>query len=1298
MKRKRIIRRTLAGVVILFIAAAVGGYFYLKSNSFQRFALRQIIDRANTATGGKTEIASLDFELRTLTAHLYNITLRGTESADQPPLLHADELTVRLRIISAIHRQVALREVLLDHPVVHIRVDRDGQNNLPAAPPGQGGSSTSLFDLAIEHARLTNGEVDYNDRTIPLEADLYDLGTDIHFEPLAKRYSGELSYKNGRLHYAEYTPLAHNLTLKFSATSDHLDLNPVNLQVASSTVTLHAQLQNYSQPTAQGDYQVRLHTPDFTELSPPSKPAGDIMLSGKIRYQPLGTQPTLRDVLAEGQFASDVLSAVVSGKRVEARRLQGTYRLFDGNLTVGDIRLEALGGRIAATAAIKRLDAAPECDVQASLSGISLKDLQRAAGRQQLPGATLSGTIRGRVQAGWKGSINNLRARSDLFVEASASSRSNPTADVPVNGTIHAIYDSPRQIVELNDTVIQIPSATLSAHGTISDHSSLQLKLGANNLHQLVALASTFVADQTPFPSISGSATVNATVRGSIQKPAIIAQVDAQNLEIEGSAWKDAKIALHATPSGIAIDSASLINAHRGQATLTANVGLKNWSYESSNPIKAHIEVERMSILDLLQLARQHYPISGDLSASVKIEGSQLHPSGSGSAQIANAHAYGEPIQTLSAKFHTDNDAIVTTLTVAAPAGTVDANLSYTPKTKAYKAQIEAPALVLQKLQTVQEKNLGINGTLSASLSGEGTTDDPQLVASLRLPQLQIQQNTISDFDAELHVTQHTADVSLESRVAQAAIHARGKVSLSGDFQTEANIDTGTIPLGPLVAAYASGAPDGLQGQAELHATVKGPLKDTSKIEAHISIPTLKATYRSLEIGISQPVRADYADSVVTLQPAELRGTGTSLRAQGRIPIRGTSPPTFTAQGSVDVRILQIFAPALQSSGVLALDVRSSGSAINGQLQLQNVTLTTADAPIGVSNLNGTVDISNDHAQISKMTAEMGGGSVSLGGSITYRPSMRFNLALQGSSIRLRYPEGLRSLLDANLAFTGTMQASTLSGRVLLDSLSFTPDFDLSKFADQFSTGGGLSQPGFADTIKLAISAQSQQSLNAVSSQVSIAGQMALQVGGTAANPVITGRTTLTSGELFYRNVRYQLQRGLITFDNPNETHPVLNVSVTTTVEQYNLTLTMRGPLDKLTASYVSDPPLATADIINLVARGQTTEEQAASSQSTDSMVASEAASQLSSSVQRLAGISSLQIDPTLGGNSNPSARIAIQQRVTKNLLFSFSTDVSQPGSEIVQGEYQINKRWSVSVQRDQLGGVAVDGRYHKQF
>jgi hypothetical protein len=98
-------------------------------------------------------------------------------------------------------------------------------------------------------------------------------------------------------------------------------------------------------------------------------------------------------------------------------------------------------------------------------------------------------------------------------------------------------------------------------------------------------------------------------------------------------------------------------------------------------------------------------------------------------------------------------------------------------------------------------------------------------------------------------------------------------------------------------------------------------------------------------------------------------------------------------------------------------------------------------------------------------------------------------------------------------------------------------------------------------------------------------------------------------------------------------------------------------------------------------------------------MIASQAASQVTGSVQKLAGISSLQIDPLLGGNGqNPSARVALQQRVTKNFLFTFSTDLSQPGSQIVQGDYQLNKRWSVSVARDQVGGVSVDGKFHTRF
>ena len=1302
MKLKKILGWTFVGLTALLILGGVSGYFYLRTSGFQQFAIHKIVDQANLATGGKTEIGGLDFQLSNLTAHLYNITIRGTEGTDQPPLLHADKLTVSLKIVSALHHQVSLNELVVEHPVLYVQVGRDGKNNLPTAPPSQNSSHSSVFDLAIAHAQLINGEINYNDRKIPVTADLHDLATNIQFESLAKRYDGTFSYDNGHLKYAKYAPLSHHLNLQFDATPERFDLRSMSLRVGSSEVALNAQVSDYSNPVADGDYRIRIHAQDFTAMSPSVSPAGDVSLAGKLHYRTVQDQPLVRNVAIDGKAESKMLTAVASGKRIELRQLEGSYRLGDGTLQLTNFSVETLGGRMTAVAEMKHLDSeASESRVQASVSNISLKAIQGAVGTQQIQAASISGTLTGKANASWKGSVSNLRAHSDLFVQARANSRSNPSAkEVPVNGALHVDYDGLRQTIQVRDTAFRIPTATLTAQGAISDHSNLQVQVVANDLHQLAALATSFSASQSAPPAVSGAATLNANLQGTMKKPMVTAQLNAQNLTVEGSEWSSAKLAMHANPSEVTIDSASLVNAQRGQVNLNGGVTLKSWAYDASSPIKAHLQAQQIQLSDLQHLAKQQFPVSGELSSTIDLQGTQLEPVGSGSLRIVNARAYDEPIQSLAAKFHTENGSVLSTLNLSTQAGAVDADLSYTPKTNAYKVRLNAPSVILQKLRTVQEKNLGINGTIKASVNGEGTVDDPQLVATVQFPQLQVHQTTISAFKAEVQVAQHRADLTLDSKVSEASIHARGIVALTGDYDTDATIDTGTIPLAALIATYAPSVPQEFQGQTELHASVKGPLKDKSRVEAHISVPVLQAKYQSLEIGIARPIKVDYAKSVVILQPVEIKGTGTSLTAQGRIPIgAGGGSPTLTAQGAVDMRILQIVSPDLRSSGTVALDVRSSGSAIQGQLHLQNLALNTVDAPVGVEKLNGTLDIGNDHVQVSNVTAQVGGGQVSLGGSIAYKPSIQFNLALQGKSMRFRYPEGLRSLLDANLAFSGTTDASVLNGRVLIDNLSFTPDFDLSKFGDQFSTGSTPSQPGFADTVKLAINVQSQQNLSAVSSQVSIAGQASLQVGGTAADPVITGRTTLTSGELFYRNLRYQLQRGVITFDDPNETHPVLNVSVSTVVEQYNLTLTMRGPLDKLTTSYVSEPPLPTADVINLIARGKTTEEQAASSQSTDSMIASQVAGQLSSSVQKLAGISSLQIDPTLGGNNqNPSARIAIQQRVTRSLLFSFSTDVSQPGSEIVQGEYRITKRWSVSATRDQLGGVSLDGKYHTKF
>ncbi len=1302
MKGQRIIGWILAIVVILIVVVGVGGYLYLRSSSFQQFAIRKIAEAANEATGGRTEIGGLDFNLSTLTAHLYNVVVRGSESPDQPPLLRVDKLTVGLKIQSALQRKVSLSELLIEHPVVHMQVDRQGKSNLPQAPPSQSSSQTSVFDLAVRHAQLTNGEVNYNDKKTPVEADLYNLGTDIHFNRLTTSYSGSISYDNGHLQYAQYAPMPHSFSAKFSANPSVFSVESAAMKIGASEVSLHADVTNYSNPNVASEYDIRIHTQDFAAMSPTLKPAGNLSLTGQIHYQNQNNQPLLRSVAIVGQIGSAGLSAASPDGRLDVRKLQGHYQLANGSFQTKDLEVESLGGRIRAEVEIQHLDATPVSRVQAALRSISLQAAQQAIHRPGVKQVAVSGTLDGMVQASWTGSVSNLRAHSDLnlHAEASKATRGSST-DIPVDGVIHVSYDGPRDVITLRQTRLHIPSTSVTADGQVSKRSSLQIQVKADDLHQLAALASSFAAGSSAPPEVSGSASLSLVVQGSMHQPHVAGQLSANNLRVQGSDWRTVEAALDANPSEFAISKATLVNAQRGQASFSARVGLRNWAYLPSNPIKASLSVQHMSVADLQRLANQHYPVSGDLSANLSVSGTQLNPVGSGSAQLANGQAYAEPIQNLALKFHAENGSVSSTGNLVAAAGSAKAELTYTPKSKAYKVSFDADSIVLQKLHTVQAKNLALTGTLTASARGEGSIDNPQLTAVLELPQLVIQQKSISGLKAEMHVANQRADLTLDSKVADSSVKARAQMNLTGDYYTDASIDTTVVPLDVLLATYAGRVPEGFKGQSEFHATLKGPLKNKSQVEAHLTIPTLSASYQSLQIGAASPIRADYSHSVVTLQPVEIRGTGTSLRLQGSVPLGGRTAPSLTAQGTVDVQILRIVAPDVQSSGTVALDIRASGSAaqpiVQGQVHLKDIAVSTLETPLGVEKMNGTLDISSDHVQISSLTAQIGGGQVSLGGSIAYRPGLQFNLAMNGKSVRLRYPDGLRTVLDSNLAFSGNAQSSTLNGRLLIDTLGFTPDFDLASFSDQFSGSTATPpQPGFADNVRLAIGVQSKENLSVNSSQISLEGQVDLRVIGTAANPVIIGRTDLTSGELFYRNVRYQLERGIITFDNPDQTTPVLNVSVTTTIKQYNLTLDLRGPFDKLTTSYVSDPPLATADIISLVASGKTTQEPA---QSTDSMIASGAVSQVAGTVQKLTGISSLEIDPSIGtNNQNPSARVAIQQRVTKNFLFTFSTDVSQPGSEMVQGDYQLTKRWSVSVARDQVGGVAVDGRFHTRF
>ena len=441
-----------------------------------------------------------------------------------------------------------------------------------------------------------------------------------------------------------------------------------------------------------------------------------------------------------------------------------------------------------------------------------------------------------------------------------------------------------------------------------------------------------------------------------------------------------------------------------------------------------------------------------------------------------------------------------------------------------------------------------------------------------------------------------------------------------------------------------------------------------------------------------------------------ISGTSTELTFQANVPAAKDAPIKLLLQGSLDLQLAQLFDPDITSGGQLRFDIDSTGQRANpdiqGQIRIVNASFAQAGTPLGLRDGNGVLTLTRDRLNITEFKGQAGGGTVTARGGVVYRPNLRFDLAMKAEGVRVLYAQSIRTTVNSNLALTGQYDNASLQGQVNVEQLSFTSNFDLMDLSSEF--GGGEATPpptgGFSENLRLEVAVQTPGGLNMSSRTLSIAGSADLHVRGTAAQPVMIGRINLSDGELIFSGNRYLVQGGTIDFRNPSRTEPVVDMAVTTTIQQYDIQMRFWGPADHLHTNYASDPSLPPSDVINLIAFGKTSEAAAANptppgALGAQSLIASQVSSQVTSRISKLAGISQLSVDPVLGSSQqSPGARVAIQQHVTSKIFVTFATDVTATQQQAIKVEYQLNRRASVSAVRDQNGGFSFETSFRKEW
>ncbi len=1308
MNKRRIAKGLLIAlplaVVILFAAASA----ILRSKSFQEYALGRILASVRESTGAEVRVQSMNVTYSPLAVVLYGIVAKNPAvPVSEPPLLLADRLQISLLIRPLLHHQLQVKSLTIDHPVVHVRTAVNGQTNLPV-PPQTNSSSNSTMTVEIAHFVINNGLLQYDDQQTPLSAELQGFRTEVNYSRLTSSYKGLVAYDVGRIQTAQTRTFDHKAELHFDADAKHCVIENLDLSLRHTHVVVRGDLSNYENPEFAGQYQAEVSGEDVGWiLKDPTLPVGDLELQGKATYRTAAGSAWQDRLLADGTLESAGLTVPSGTSRVAVRALHAVYHLKNGSLHLNDARAEVLGGRF--TSASNVIDLVNNSgNVRFTLRGASLEQAVRTVSARNPQTPQIAALADLDLDASWKGSPKNAVAHAHAVLRE--TSTASPNA-IPLDGNITLDYDTAKNRASFQQSTVRTGNTQLTLTGVVSRDSALRVNLTTRDLRELGALVAAVspsaTSQQVAAYDVHGGAQFSGQVSGVLADPHVDGQLSATDLQFFKTKWKTVRAHIAVDSQSLAIAGGSLVNATQGRMTFEGKTRLVNWSPAPTSPFTAHTRIDQISATDLEKLANASYPIEGLLSGEISASGSQNQPAAHGHLELSKAVVWNEPLNLLSINIEADRQTIHLNGDARAAAGAMTARLAYEPSTKHYEIAIKTDNLTLEKVQALQRSAGAASGQLTANISGTGTIDNPVLSAHLQIPDLQMRGETFHQVDAQLDAKGKHTDFQLKSDVEQTSIQAKGTVELIPGYPANVTLDTGQVPIGPLLVRFVPNSQHGAEGKMEIHATLQGPLQTPAQLQAHAEIPVLELHAQSIKLVNASPIRMSYRAGVLQLEQAELKGDNTDIRLNGTIPLQGNGAMNVNADGSVNLVILQPWTDGGTSSGQVNVQLKAQGSpsqpAIDGHVRIANAVYTSDALPVGIESLNGDLAIAGNRIDISNLTAQAGGGTVNITGNAIYGKNSNFNLALRANSVRLRQ-SGVRSVLNADLAWNGSQDSSLLSGRVVVDKLAFNQGSDLSEILGQFSDDETVSDSSsFARNVKLNVAVQSSQSLNLASSQLSIVGSANLNAQGTAANPVILGRISLTSGEVFFLGKRFEIDSGAISFSNPVRTDPVVNLQVKTTIEQYNITASILGPVDKLKTTYTSEPALPTADIINLLAFGQTTAEAASNgntpaSVGAESAVASAAGSQVASQVQKLTGISQLTLNPLAGNNQNPGSQVAIQQRVSGNILLTFSTDITSAQNESIQVQYQARKNVSVSVLRDENGGYGIDVRYHKVF
>jgi hypothetical protein len=1291
------VRRRRRRLLLFLLLLSTLGLFLVR---LPQWAAALVAQQLSGTFGRPVSVGSVNFRLLPLEVELLEIRVAALEPGD-PPTIEVPRAVVAPSLAPLRGRRLVLSRVRLEGPRIHIHAFPDpprgpGGDDIPRLGGGAGGG----LDVSINRLVIQGGEFTLDHERVPLDLDLPDF----HGRLTERRgggLQGRISFGPGPLRFGEAPemPFATDIDLHFYQGL---------LTVDSARLT------------AQGTDLLYTGRIRFT-----GRPQGQFNMKGPVDLRLLERHVLRTGFGLEGASRFDgVLSVDGSRLRIEGH-MEGTVGRFLGTdiphysgdvsydgvdgLQLRDLELESLGGR-----ATLEIDVPPGSSGTVRVAG----PVQNADGEGLVrlvfgwDAFGVGSAASGRFDVTWpKGRPRLVSGRVGLDLAYREDGRT------PLQGRVDWSAGQGRQHMERAE--FKTPDGRARLEGTVEADDRALLAVDAEStdiaaIDDLLARVRRALGNkEAQKAGFGGEGTFRGRWTGTLHVPTFEGRFEGNDVAYLGVTWGRANWVGSADPDEVRSHSLVL---RRAGAELWLDGRMQTGLFGQEDALDLQLRLTQWPAADIVKALDWNLDLDGPLSGEVGARGRRSGPEGEarltsrGGRYLGVKYADGEVV----ARWRGARTE-VTAGRAAVGGGALRFHGSLTDD-GVYDGQAEASDVELSAILPALVPDVGLAGRASGSLLLQGTLARPRFTGSLRSPRLFLGDEGVGALVAELQ-GQGDGRVAVDARCRSARVDLAltGTVGAVAPYPVALTLKGRETSVDPFLRVVQPLVPNALGLVATGEVAIAGPAREPRGLSARATLSDLLVQLPEYPLRARGPVQLEVEDGALRLSPLHLSGEGTELELGGEADLAGDRPLALSLRGDADLRALSLVSRRLRGRGAARLAMSVTGTRrepqLEGTLSLEGAGVRVRGFPHGLEDVRGQVRFTEKAAELAEVRGVLAGGTLELEGQMTYANGAltSYDLPVTGRGLGLRYPEGLRSLVDADLRLFGDAQRQWVTGSIDVKQAVWSKRYDVASELLAVRPAAEVTE-SLEEGARLDLKLRAPGTLRVDNNLADLTARADLTIQGTTTNPVVLGRAEVDRGRIYFQGRTYVIRQGTLDFANPQRLDPLFDIEAETRIRSYRVTLRVGGTLERVTPNLTSDPPLSSVQILALLAGGDErdvanltqAQAQANQGQYAATGAATLAAGKISEEVglersaERLLGLNRFSIDPSLvrGATTTPTARLNVGKRITPDLAVLYSQDLRSNDTRLISLEYTLRDWLSLLLTReDPTGGFGVDVR-----